>query len=62
MPTAALPSKVVAISHPEISPDEIARRFRRADPPVIGRIEADRFLLDLRGVFDPASLVPRHSP
>ena len=28
-----------------------------ARPPVLGRIHEGRFLLDLRGVFDPAELV-----
>ena len=36
----------------------IARRFRSADPPIIGRIKDDRFLLDLRTIFDPDDLDP----
>jgi L-seryl-tRNA(Ser) seleniumtransferase len=59
LPTAALPSKVVSIRHASESPERIARRFRDADPPIIGRVQAERFLLDLRGVFDPETLVPR---
>jgi hypothetical protein len=37
----------------------IARRFRGADPPVIGRTHGGAFLLDLGAVEDPALLVPR---
>ena len=59
LPTATIPSKVVSIRHSSESPDRIARRFREADPPIIGRVNADRFLLDLRGIFDPGLLVPR---
>ncbi|MGH7823263.1 MAG: L-seryl-tRNA(Sec) selenium transferase, partial [Candidatus Binatia bacterium] len=58
LPTAALPSKVIAIRHPTESPERIARRFRAANPPIIGRIQEEAFLLDLRGIFDPATLVP----
>jgi len=34
------------------SPDELARRLRLGDPPVIGRIEGDRLLLDPRTVLE----------
>jgi L-seryl-tRNA(Ser) seleniumtransferase len=59
LPTATLPSKVIALGHPRDGPNAIAARFRAARPPIIGRVQADRFLLDLRGIFDPATLVPR---
>jgi len=58
LPTEPLPSKVIAICHGSLGPDAIATRFRSARPPILGRIEDDRFLLDLRGIFDPATLVP----
>ena len=60
LPTVALPSKVLAIRHPTHGPGAIAARFRAAMPPIVGRIQDDRFLLDLRGIFDPAVLVPRN--
>ena len=53
LPGSELPSWGVAIVHPERSPDEIAGALRRGEPPVIGRIDDDRVLLDLRTV-DPA--------
>jgi len=59
LPTATLPSKVIAIRHPRQGPDAIAARFRSAAQPIIGRVQGDRFLLDLRGIFDPGVLVPR---
>jgi L-seryl-tRNA(Ser) seleniumtransferase len=42
----------VAVSHPERSAAEIERALRRAEPPVIGRIEDDRLLLDPRTLVD----------
>jgi L-seryl-tRNA(Ser) seleniumtransferase len=59
LPVEALPSKAIAISHPQLGEDAIAARFRLADPPIIGRIHEGRFLLDLRSIFDGADLVPR---
>ncbi|MDQ4065385.1 MAG: L-seryl-tRNA(Sec) selenium transferase [Actinomycetota bacterium] len=50
-PGKTLPSCAVAITHPERSADEIAARLRTAAPPVVGRIEDDRVVLDLRAVF-----------
>ena len=46
-PTAKIESRAVAIAR---NPDRAEEALRRADPPVIGRIEADRLLLDLRSV------------
>ena len=50
-PTQTFPSYGVAIDPPEVGPDRVAERLRRSDPPVIGRIDGHRFLLDLRAVF-----------
>ncbi|MBI2962970.1 MAG: L-seryl-tRNA(Sec) selenium transferase [Deltaproteobacteria bacterium] len=59
LPTAALPSKVIAVGHRSLGADAVAARFRAARPPIIGRIHEGRFLLDLRGIFDSQALVPR---
>jgi L-seryl-tRNA(Ser) seleniumtransferase len=58
LPTEEIPSKVVALAHDRMSAGQIAERFRRSTPPIIGRIRDDRFLLDLRAIFDPADLIP----
>jgi L-seryl-tRNA(Ser) seleniumtransferase len=56
LPDSRLPSRALAIRHPTDSPDAIARRFRGAVPPVIGRVSGGVFLLDLRGIFAPEEL------
>jgi hypothetical protein len=50
---------VIAITHDRDSADTIADRFRRAKPPIVGRIKDGAFLLDLRTIFDPDDLIPR---
>jgi L-seryl-tRNA(Ser) seleniumtransferase len=59
LPIETLPTRAISITHANVGADDIARRFRNADPPIIGRIQAGRFLLDLRGIFDPTEIVPR---
>ena len=56
-PLAELPSWAVSLSHPEQSANALERRLRRHEPPIIGRIERDTLLLDLR-TLDPAQLGP----
>ena len=56
VPAQPLPSRALAITHPQASPDTLAARFRAATPSIIGRVHDDRFLLDLRGIYDPAHL------
>jgi L-seryl-tRNA(Ser) seleniumtransferase len=58
MPTEELPTFVLAVEHDKLSANTIAGKFRGADPPVIGRIKDDRFMLDLRTIFDPQELIP----
>jgi L-seryl-tRNA(Ser) seleniumtransferase len=50
LPGETLETRVIAVTHPQLGADAIARRFRGARPPVIGRIETGRFLLDVRTV------------
>jgi len=57
-PTETIPSKAVAITHPQHPPQAIAARFRASTPPIIGRVHDRRFLLDLRCVANPSDLVP----
>jgi L-seryl-tRNA(Ser) seleniumtransferase len=58
LPTEELPTMVISIEHPKLGARAIAQKFRAADPPIIGRINDDRFLLDLRMIFDADDLVP----
>jgi len=50
-PSAALPTRLLAISHKDLGADELAARLRSSDPPIIARVEEGRVLLDLRTVF-----------
>ena len=49
LPLLELPGPAVAVAG---APDELAARLRAADPPVIGRIEDGRLLLDPRTLAD----------
>jgi L-seryl-tRNA(Ser) seleniumtransferase len=51
-PGYSLPTKLLAVSPVSIGAAELAARLRRAQPPVIVRVEAGRVLVDLRTVFD----------
>ena len=57
LPTEELPTVVITIEHPKRSANAIAKRFRQANPPIIGRIKDDQFLLDLRTIFDADDLI-----
>ncbi|MGH7798192.1 MAG: L-seryl-tRNA(Sec) selenium transferase [Candidatus Binatia bacterium] len=59
LPTEELPTAVVSVEHPKLSANAIAQKFRAASPPIIGRIKDDRFLLDLRTIFDANDLIPK---
>ena len=52
LPLQELPTRCVGLEIDGISANAIERRMREHVPPVIGRIEADRFLLDFRTVRD----------
>ena len=58
LPTEELPTVVIAIENETLSATRIAEKFRTANPPIIGRINDDRFLLDLRTIFDPEDVIP----
>jgi L-seryl-tRNA(Ser) seleniumtransferase len=58
LPTEELPTVVIIIEHASVNATRIAENFRSAAPPIIGRISDDRFILDLRTVFDPQDLIP----
>jgi L-seryl-tRNA(Ser) seleniumtransferase len=59
MPTEELPTVVITIDNAKLSANAIAKKFRQANPPIIGRIQDDKFLLDLRTIFDANDLIPK---
>jgi L-seryl-tRNA(Ser) seleniumtransferase len=50
-PSSVLPTRLLAVTHADLSADEIAARLRTSDPPIVARVEDGRVLLDLRTVF-----------
>jgi L-seryl-tRNA(Ser) seleniumtransferase len=50
-PSAILPTRLIALTHADLSADELNARLRAAAPPIIARVEEGRVLLDLRTVF-----------
>ncbi len=52
MPEQNLPSRAVAVNPIHLAINQLERALRGLDIPVIGRIEADRLLLDMRTVTD----------
>jgi L-seryl-tRNA(Ser) seleniumtransferase len=50
-PTATLPTFVVAITHQDMSADELASKLRMNTPPIVARVDEGRVLLDLRTVL-----------
>jgi L-seryl-tRNA(Ser) seleniumtransferase len=50
-PSSVLPTRLLAVTCIGVSADELLARLRKSDPPVIGRVEEGRVLLDLRAVF-----------
>src|ERR1041384_2055495 len=51
-PTSVLPTFLLAVASERFSAGELARRLRKCNPPVVGRVEENRLLLDLRTVFE----------
>jgi L-seryl-tRNA(Ser) seleniumtransferase len=42
---------LIALTHADLSADELSARLRANIPPIIARVEEGRVLLDLRTVF-----------
>jgi len=56
-PSATLPTRLIALTHIDLSADELSARLRATTPPVIARVEERRVLLDLRTVFAEQDVV-----
>jgi L-seryl-tRNA(Ser) seleniumtransferase len=52
LPLAELPSTLLVVRCDGLSPQEIERRLRTGDVPVVGRISKGEYLLDLRTILD----------
>ena len=50
-PTSTFPTRLIAITHPEKSAQDIEHQLRTSSPPIIARISEGKVLLDLRTVF-----------
>jgi len=50
-PSAILPTRLIALTHADLSADELSARLRANAPPIIARVEEGRVLIDLRTVF-----------
>ncbi len=50
-PSATLPTRLLAITFNDGTASELAARLRTGAPPVLGRVEQGKVLLDLRTVF-----------
>jgi len=60
LPGATISSVVISLDT-ELPPDKIACRMRQFKPPLLGRIESDRFIIDLRTVLpDEDGIVVNH--
>lgn len=51
-PTSQLKTTAIALTHSNLSSEEIERHLRSSKPPIIARISDNRVLLDLRTVFE----------
>ncbi len=52
MPEYNLQSWAIALEPLTMTVSQLERKFRSLDVPILGRIEDDRFLLDMRTVQD----------
>ena len=50
-PSAVLATRLLAISHKDLTAGDLTARLRQSDPPIVARMEEGRVLLDLRTVF-----------
>jgi L-seryl-tRNA(Ser) seleniumtransferase len=51
-PAVELATKLIALTHEDMTVTKLERRLRGSDPPVIARIAEDRLMIDLRTVPD----------
>jgi len=49
-PGSAIPTRLVAITYPSLTAEQLEERLRRHSPPIVARIAGDRVVIDLRTV------------
>jgi L-seryl-tRNA(Ser) seleniumtransferase len=52
LPGQTLESRALRLRHPQVAAEEVARRLRSGEVPIVGRIEEDELRLDLRTLLD----------
>jgi L-seryl-tRNA(Ser) seleniumtransferase len=52
LPLTKIPTRVISVRSCRMSAMEVEQSFRRQEPPVLGRIQQNTFLLDMRMVLD----------
>jgi L-seryl-tRNA(Ser) seleniumtransferase len=58
LPGHGVPTKLVTITHDSIKPEAIFKRFLESDPPILGRVKSEKFILDPRTIERAEELVP----
>jgi L-seryl-tRNA(Ser) seleniumtransferase len=61
LPMQNLPGRCVAVSLAGVSAASLEKAMRAMNPPIIGRIESDMFLLDLRTIQDEEFIFIRNA-
>lgn len=51
IPTQELPTRCIALRPAAVNVDRLATALRQGTPSVVGRVQSDRLLLDLRSVL-----------
>jgi L-seryl-tRNA(Ser) seleniumtransferase len=50
LPLESLPSRAIVLRPKSVKTEQVARKFRRHDPPIIGYIRDDKLCLDLKTI------------
>ncbi len=58
LPGQKIPTTLIIIKHKNLSPSSLAKKFRKNNPSIIGRVQKDSFILDPRSVDSFKDLVP----
>jgi L-seryl-tRNA(Ser) seleniumtransferase len=58
LPGHGIPTKLVTVTHPSIKPEAIFKSFLNGNPPVLGRVKNEKFILDMRTILKAGDCVP----